>query len=858
MFTKTKENLELLLKHIKHQFKRTKSKYSGIKSILLFPIIGIISLLWVIIRVGTKPSRLQYPCMKVAVPTATTFLAYIIAIFTSLFSFRKAKEKLSQSRYSFGIILLLVSVAAGTFLVLNTNKYAYAQIPAYETRDLEANEPMGIEQGTFPGRVVWVHDPDATNEDCDPDLSGHGWFLDENNDQSVIDAMLDTAVRAFTGESDIADAWDVFFRFNNSNRGKGDVGYVAGEIIFIKINRTSAWSIGADFEPVNYGISETSPHLILSLLRHLVDSVGVAETDIYIGDPMKHIYNHDYTLWHGEYPDIHYLDHDRDYGGREIAEVGDSMIYYSDSGAVLRADAWNYPPTGDPIYDDLFYKIFEDCEYLINVPTLKGHMRAGVTMFAKNHFGSHTRVDASHLHMGLVDPDGNPNNGIPRPGYGLYRVTVDLMGYSLLREKNLIFLMDALWSAGYEIDQPTKWQIVPFDDDWSSSIFISQDNVAIESVGFDFLRTEYTEENHPGSGLTYVQMEGTDDYLEQAADSDNWPDDIVYDPEGDGTPLPSLGVHEHWNNGIDRQYSRNLGGDYGIELMKVLPEVISSITVTSPNGGEDWCVDDMYDITWTSGGTSGSVKIEYSTNNGSSWNEEIGSTPDDGSYSWTVPDVPSSNCLVRVSDTDGDPTDVSNSTFTISEVPYITVTSPNGGEEWNVDSLYDITWTSSNTSGNVKIEYSTDNGSSWTEEIASTPDDGSYSWTIPNVPSSNCLVSVSDTDGDPTDESDAVFTVVIVLGVPSDELPKTYSMNVERITTDSRFEIKYTLPDKANVIFSVYDVMGKVVKEISKEEQAGFYSEKINIKGIPAGVYFVRMQANGKEFTKTDKVLLVE
>jgi len=321
----------------------------------------------------------------------------------------------------------------------------------------------------------------------------------------------------------------------------------------------------------------------------LVDSVGVAEDDIYIGDPMKHLYSHDYALWHGEYPDIHYLDHDRSDGGREIAEVGDTTIYYSDSGAVLRADAWNYPPTGDPIYDDNFYKIFEDCDYLINVPTLKGHVRAGITMFAKNHFGSHTRGDASHLHMGLVDPDGNPNNGIPRPGYGLYRVCVDLMGWELFREKNLIFLMDALWSAGAEVTQPTKWQIAPFNNDWSSSIFISQDNVAIESVGYDFLRTEYTEANH--SGLTYVQMEGTDDYLEQTADSDNWPTDIVYDPEGDGTPLPSLGVHEHWNNEIDRQYSRNLGEGYGIELVKILS---SSTGVDEDIEGEILAMPKLY------------------------------------------------------------------------------------------------------------------------------------------------------------------------------------------------------------------------------------------------------------------------
>jgi hypothetical protein len=40
----------------------------------------------------------------------------------------------------------------------------------------------------------------------------------------------------------------------------------------------------------------------------------------------------------------------------------------------------------------------------------------------------------------------------------------------------------------------------------------------------------------------------------------------VYDPEGDGTRLASLGVHEHWNNSADKKYSRSLGKDKGIGL----------------------------------------------------------------------------------------------------------------------------------------------------------------------------------------------------------------------------------------------------------------------------------------------------
>ncbi|MHC4682371.1 MAG: right-handed parallel beta-helix repeat-containing protein [Planctomycetota bacterium] len=51
--------------------------------------------------------------------------------------------------------------------------------------------------------------------------------------------------------------------------------------------------------------------------------------------------------------------------------------------------------------------------------------------------------------------------------------------------------------------------------------------------------------------------------------ADNPPSGTVYDPEGDGIRLTSLGVHEHWNNPADKKYSRNLGTGDGIELAKV-------------------------------------------------------------------------------------------------------------------------------------------------------------------------------------------------------------------------------------------------------------------------------------------------
>jgi hypothetical protein len=166
---------------------------------------------------------------------------------------------------------------------------------------------------------------------------------------------------------------------------------------------------------------------------------------------------------------------------------------------------------------------------------------------------------------------------ITRPGYGLYRVQVDLLGHKLLGKKNLFYLMDALWSAEFEIIAPVKFKMSPFNNDWTSSIFASFDPIAIESVGYDILRTEFTVQR----GLTsYPQMDGADDYLHQAADSVNWPKGIRYDPENDGTVLASLGVHEHWMDSSSKAYTRNLGTGSGIELVQV-----GTATGIAQNGG---------------------------------------------------------------------------------------------------------------------------------------------------------------------------------------------------------------------------------------------------------------------------------
>lgn len=190
------------------------------------------------------------------------------------------------------------------------------------------------------------------------------------------------------------------------------------------------------------------------------------------------------------------------------------------------------------------------------------------------------------------------------------------------------------------------------------------------------------------------------------------------------------------------------------------------LEVTAPNGGEVLDGGTYTYITWTGYINSSYVKLEYTTNNGSSWNVIANSVYHyngySNSYYWFIANVNSSNCRFRVSQVSNPTiTDVSNTTFTINaNTANITIVQPNGGEVLTGGVTYQIHWNSSFVSGYYRIQVSYTNGASWTTLASNISNSGYYNWLVPNQSQSNCLIKVSDyNDTTVFDQSDASFSV---------------------------------------------------------------------------------------------------
>jgi uncharacterized protein (TIGR02145 family) len=124
---------------------------------------------------------------------------------------------------------------------------------------------------------------------------------------------------------------------------------------------------------------------------------------------------------------------------------------------------------------------------------------------------------------------------------------------------------------------------------------------------------------------------------------------------------------------------------------------------------------------------------------------------------------------------DAIPTSVGGSIRCVrDDIGSLLLKSPAGGENWLIGSTQKITWTLSNVI-DIRIDYSTDNGSNWINIITSTPASaGSYNWPVPNTPSTKCKIKIATINNPDTNSISNVFRIY---QVPTNPCPGTPTVN---------------------------------------------------------------------------------
>ena len=174
---------------------------------------------------------------------------------------------------------------------------------------------------------------------------------------------------------------------------------------------------------------------------------------------------------------------------------------------------------------------------------------------------------------------------------------------------------------------------------------------------------------------------------------------------------------------------------------RIRHNVAPTVTLTAPVGGET--LGGEQDITWVASDPDGdpvTIDLFYSVDSGDNWLSIVTDDDNDGIHSWDtalLTDGTRYRIKVVVDDNDLTDEDQTASDFAINNnlrEPIITLLSPTGGE--TLSGEHTITWTASDPDGDdlvIHIYYSDDSGTLWTLIVASTENDGSYTWNTASV-----------------------------------------------------------------------------------------------------------------------------
>ena len=609
------------------------------------PLVGLGALIWFILKVLPKPSRASYPCQRVALPIASSFVIWLVGAASWVTGVRFIGQRLNRHKpLALGVMLAtILGVAVWTVTMLPgvSDAGPVADITHWHWQPQAANAPIGVARGINPGRVVWARDPLATKWAGNWQTNSDQWWTEKNTDQARVDAMVGATLQKLTSTANDEAAWKALFNFFQKAHGLEAKGYQPGEIVAVKINLNNSAANKTD------NLIDASPHMVLAVVRQLVENAHVAPKDIVVYDGKRNFYPELLTHVWAAYKDVRFVQAD--------APAANQKTLGKATPLPLEAAKWvpgmTYSSGNFNQAKNIPQQIM-DAKYLVNLALLKLHaypampeyqyMEKGddgqiaLTMTGKNHFGSIQGTPELHAPINTMQ-DGKT---------GAYSPIVDLAASPNLGGKTLVYMLDGLYAGRRWKSYPVHLPNPPFNNkvepyantDWPASVLASLDGVALDSVGLDLMNAQSKNNSFTdaqGHVISRILIrESADDYLHDMAEPEKAPSKVVY-TQG-GKPITSLGTHEHWDGDLTRKYSRNLDNvnGKGIELLYMPLNVAGTAAPTVAMAGN----------TVTLASATKGARIFYTTD---------GTTPTDHGTLYTAPvSVPAGAVLKAVAVSD--------------------------------------------------------------------------------------------------------------------------------------------------------------------------------------------------------------
>ena len=278
------------------------------------------------------------------------------------------------------------------------------------------------------------------------------------------------------------------------------------------------------------------------------------------------------------------------------------------------------------------------------------------------------------------------------------------------RNSNGDYFLDNAYSP---MSEPA-WYCLEIDDSWHRRG--QTDSVSIDSNGFNIFGLSYNGlmsfavSTQDGSAVDYMSLR--DDWIGDApyknggyilCDSGSAFDGLYTCGALDGYGEWQLSDKDDFV-GNDDLYWVNRGQTYYVAFDSfhgIIRHWADGflIEIVYPNGGEILSSGSECEIKWNSQYYNKNVKIEYSIDDRKSWITIIEKTPSNGSYIWTIPDIVSDKCRIKITDIDNSfDYDKSENTFSIinnidsadSYNPSVFTVSQNSPNPFNPSTSIDI------------------------------------------------------------------------------------------------------------------------------------------------------------------------